>query len=76
MREIELPKPDKRYRPGTITKDNKGAYRGHPDTVELKRMSVPLGAPLDIQLNPPLIATKELAEFLKPNNRGQRGRNR
>ena len=61
---IELPKSDKRYRVGHIVKDKKGAYRGHPDTVKLKRMPVPPEAPIDIQLNPPLVAIKELAIFL------------
>lgn len=61
---IDLPKPDKRYKVGNIAKDNKGKFRGHPDTVELRPMPLPPGAPLHIQLNPPLVATIELARFL------------
>lgn len=64
MGEVELPKPDRRYKVGRIAKDSRGNYRGHPDTVELKRMPVPPQAPLNIQLNPPLVASKELAKFL------------
>lgn len=62
---IELPKADKRYKPGNIAKDSKGKYRGHPDTVTLRRMTIPEAAPMYMQLNPPLIVTPELAEFIK-----------
>lgn len=65
MGETALPKPDKRYKVGKIVKDSKGVFRGHPDTVELKRMPLPPNAPPHIQLNPPLVATIELARFLK-----------
>lgn len=64
MNEIQLPKPDKRYGNGKIGKDSKGTFKGHPETVELKRMSIPANSLLHIQLNPPLIATAELAKFL------------
>ena len=62
---IELPKADKRYKSGNIAKDSKGKYRGNPDTVTLRRMTIPEAAPIHMQLNPPLIATPELAEFIK-----------
>ncbi len=62
--EIELPKSDKRYRVGNIQLDKKGRYRGHPDTVELKRMPLPPEAPLHIQLNPPLVMTADLVRHL------------
>jgi hypothetical protein len=64
MKEILLPKSDRRYKPGSIKRDTKGRYRGHPDTVELKRMHLPPNAPPHIQLNPPLVAGIELARFL------------
>lgn len=64
MGEIKLPKPDKRYKVGKIVEDGKGNYRGHPDTVELKRMPLPPQAPIHLQLNPPLVASRELASFL------------
>lgn len=67
MNEIQLPKSDKRYGKGKIVKDSKGTFRGHPDTVELKSMSIPTSAPLHLQLSPPLIATAELAKFLSTN---------
>jgi hypothetical protein len=66
---IDLPKPDNRYKPGKIVKDKKGMYRGHSQTVELKRMTVPSEAPAHVQLNPPLVATKELAEHLSKSSR-------
>ena len=62
---IELPKADRRYKSGNIAKDSKGRYRGNPDTVTLRRMTIPEVAPMYMQLNPPLIVTPELAEFIK-----------
>lgn len=64
--EIELPKPDKRYKVGNIAKDSKGNLRGHPDTVSPKRMVVPTSAPIHMQLNPPIIVSKELARLIVP----------
>ena len=65
MNHIEMPKSDKRYRIGNIAKDKNGRYRGNPATVELKRMPLPPEAPLHMQLNPPLVASIELARHLK-----------
>jgi len=58
---IELPKPDKRYKPGKIVRDKNGVFRGHPDSVTLKTANMPN----ELQLNPPLIATPELAKFIE-----------
>lgn len=65
MSNLILPKSDKRYKAGKISKDKKGMYRGNPVTVELKRMDIPQSAPIEMQLNPPLVASAELAAFLK-----------
>lgn len=64
MEPTELPKSDKRYKVGFIKQDKKGRWRGNPDTVELKRMVIPSSAPIHMQLNPPLVMTKELAKHV------------
>lgn len=64
---IELPKSDKRYRVGNIKTDNKGKARGNPETVELRPMPIPANAPIEMQLNPPLVISNELAEYLGEN---------
>lgn len=67
--ELKLPKPDKRYNKGKIVKDKNGRWRGNSDTVELRRMSIPASAPIEMQLNPPYIATDELADFIRQDTR-------
>lgn len=54
---ITFPRADKRYKPGKITKDTKGKFRGHPETVQLKVMDLPT-------LNPPIVISRELARHL------------
>ena len=58
---VLLPKPDKRYKVGSIKLDKNGRYRGHPDTVDLKHIQIPQGAPITMQMNPPFVISRELA---------------
>ncbi|MBH1979953.1 hypothetical protein I8H89_00355 [Candidatus Saccharibacteria bacterium] len=64
---IVLPKQDKRYKVGNISKDNKGKYRGHPDTVAVRFIEVGLerNAPTAMNMNPPIVVSDELGKFLK-----------
>lgn len=62
---ILLPKADNRYSKGKIVKDNNGNHRGHSKTVSLKVMDVPNTAPIEMQLNPPMIASPELVKYLE-----------
>lgn len=63
---IELPKADRRYKPGSIKKDKKGQYRGHPDTVRMKYLVIPHNSyGLPFSLNPPKIVSIELGKWLK-----------
>jgi len=62
---IILPKSDKRFTTGKIVVDKHGRARGNPLTVELKTMDIPPTAPLSMQLNPPLIASQELAYYIE-----------
>lgn len=66
---IILPKTDKRYSPGHIAKDNKGRYRGHPDTVTPKLFIVGTDRdyPTASNLNPPMIVSGELANHIREN---------
>lgn len=69
MNEIELPKSDKRYKPGKIVKDAKGKYRGHPLTVIPKTMEIINSTHHDMlkyQLNPPIVISSELADYIAP----------
>ena len=67
---IGLPKPDKRYKKGKIKKDNKGVYRGNPETVTPKFIDLPYElTPNDMALvsaaNPPMIVSPELAKYIQ-----------
>jgi hypothetical protein len=52
-------KVDRRFKNGNI-KTTGNELRGNPETMELKRMDVPPGAPIEMQLNPPIIVSREL----------------
>lgn len=55
---------DNRYKDGNIKKVN-GVLRGNSKTVSMERMSIPLAAPLSMQLNPPIIVPSELGEMIR-----------
>lgn len=55
---------DKRFKKGYI-KQTGNELRGHPDTLDMQRMSVPANAPMELQLNPPIVVSAELAKKLK-----------
>lgn len=51
-------KGDKRFRKGHI-KHTGNVLRGHPETMKLERLDMPLS------LNPPIVVSPELAKALK-----------
>lgn len=65
--EMPLPKADKRYKIGTIKKDKKGRYRGHPKTVLPTRIETAL---IGI-LNPPIVISEVLSRHLKHQERNK-----
>lgn len=62
---IELPRADKRYKIGAIKLDKKGRLRGHPETVNVRFLKIPVDAPMSMQLNPPIIISAVLARSIK-----------
>lgn len=58
----ELPKPDKRFKPGHIKMVN-GKWRGHPDTVVPRQMDVPV-ADVELRLRPPYVISDALAKHV------------
>lgn len=60
---IEI-KPDKRFKSGNI-KQTQGHIRGNPETVALRRLEVPAGADIGLQLNPPIVVSPELGRAIK-----------
>jgi hypothetical protein len=64
---IEI-KSDKRFKPGNI-KQAGNELRGNPETMDMHRMAVPTGTPMEMQLNPPIIVSSELGDALKKSAR-------
>ena len=56
-------KKDNRYKNGNIVKKD-GVYRGNEATVRVERLSIPKGAPIELQLNPPISVGPALAKLL------------
>lgn len=57
-------KSDKRFKPGHIKRES-DVLRGHPDTMQIKRMEPPNTADPHLSLSPPLVVSAELAEALR-----------
>ena len=68
-------KVDRRFKEGNVRKDQNGVYRGNPTTLQLKRLEpviAELGGVIHrhnelikLQLNPPIVISKELAEAIE-----------
>lgn len=55
---------DRRFKNGNI-KQTGNELRGNPKTMDMKRMTIPVYAPISMQLNPPIIVSSELAGKLR-----------
>ena len=66
MSKIVTIKIDNRYKDGNIKKV-KGVMVGNDKTIQMTNMVVLNNAPMAIQLNPPIVISKELAENIKTN---------
>lgn len=57
-------KTDRRFKDGNI-KQTGMELRGNPKTVDMHRIEVPTTAPIEMQLNPPIVVSHELGEAIK-----------